>query len=119
MGFSILATENTARFLEKNKIPSVPIKKMHEGRPNVLDAIKNREVGLIINSPVGKFSKYDDSYIRMTAIQKKIPYVTTMAAAQATIEGIKANIDKPATVKSLQDYHADLKKCSGEVAAKK
>jgi len=110
MGFSIYATENTANFLTKHGVSATKIKKLHEGRPNILDAIKNNEIQLIINTPVGKFSKHDDSYIRMMAIQKKIPYVTTMPAAEATIEGIKAIKKGPAPPKSLQDYHAALKK---------
>jgi len=108
LGFIILATENTSRFLNENNIPNTKIKKLHEGRPNILDAIKNREIQLIINTPVGKFSKYDDSHIRITAIQKKIPYVTTMAAAAATVEGIKAVKNRTVPTKSLQEYHAEI-----------
>jgi carbamoyl-phosphate synthase large subunit len=108
LGFTILATENTSRFLNEHNIPNTKIKKLHEGRPNILDAIKNREIQLVINTPIGKFSKYDDSHIRITAIQKKIPYVTTMAAAAATVEGIKAAKNKAVTAKSLQAYHAEI-----------
>ncbi|HQP10128.1 MAG TPA: carbamoyl-phosphate synthase large subunit, partial [Candidatus Omnitrophota bacterium] len=81
--FHILATEGTHQFLKDNGIKSSQIKKLHEGRPNISDAIKNNELSLIINTPVGKESKYDDSYIRMMAIQRKVPYVTSIAAAEA------------------------------------
>jgi len=110
LGFTIYATENTSRFLNEQKVPNTKIRKLHEGRPNIMDAIKNRDIQLIINTPIGKSSKYDDSHIRITAIQKKIPYVTTMAAASATVEGIRASKNKSATVKALQDYHAELVK---------
>ncbi len=66
------------------------MKKLHEGRPNIADAIMNKEIQLVINTPVGQSSKYDDSYIRKTAIQYKVPYVTSMTAAEATAEGIEA-----------------------------
>ncbi|MCK5082448.1 MAG: hypothetical protein KAR31_06035, partial [Candidatus Omnitrophica bacterium] len=79
-----------------------------EGRPNISDAIKNNELHLIINTPIGKDSKYDDSYIRMMAIQRKIPYVTSIAAAEVTIEGIDEMKKSKAQPKALQDYHAQL-----------
>lgn len=105
LGFTILATENTSRFLKENGIPNNHIKKLHEGRPNIMDAIKNNEIQLIINTPIGRHSKYDDSYIRMTAIQQKIPYVTTIAAAEASVSGIEA-VKKEGTVsKALQEYY--------------
>jgi carbamoyl-phosphate synthase large subunit len=109
LGFKILATENTQALLKDKGIDSTPIKKLHEGRPNISDAIKNRQIDLIINTPIGRMSVYDDSYIRMLAIQYKIPYVTTMAAARATVEGIEAVQSKQAQPKSLQEYHAMLK----------
>ena len=105
LGFTIFATENTSSFLRKNKIPNKKIMKLHEGRPNILDAIKNNEIHLIINTPVGRYSKYDDSFIRMTAIQKKVPYVTTIAAAEASIRGIEAIIKEKESPKCLQDYY--------------
>ncbi len=105
LGFQIMATEGTSHFLDEHKIKNILIKKLHEGRPNIADAIKNDELNLIINTPVGKESKYDDSYIRMMAIQKKIPYVTSLAAAKATVEGIEAVKNHPVIPKSLQEYH--------------
>ena len=106
MGFNVFATEGTSKFLSDNKIENTEIKKLHEGRPNILDALKNNELQLIINTPVGKSSKYDDSYIRMMAIQRKTPYVTSIAAAEASIEGIKAvKNNSDLSPKALQEYH--------------
>ncbi|MFA5339799.1 MAG: carbamoyl-phosphate synthase large subunit [Candidatus Omnitrophota bacterium] len=105
MGFKILATENTARFLKGKGVEAAPIKKMHEGRPNIADAIRNREISLVINTPIGRLSAHDDSYIRMLAIQYKIPYVTTIAAAKATVDGIDSVKRKQSRPRSLQEYH--------------
>ena len=105
LGFAIYATESTGQFLAENGIPNTEIKKWHEGRPNIVDAIKNKELDLIINTPIGRYSKNDDSYIRMTAIQQKVPYVTTMAAAQATVEGIEAMAAHQIQAKALQEYY--------------
>jgi len=86
------------------------LKKLHEGRPNISDAIKNKEIHLIVNTPVGRTGKHDDSYIRMKAIQYKIPYITSLAAAEATVEGIDAARKSKIFPKSLQDYYKDLNK---------
>ncbi|MEI6154682.1 MAG: hypothetical protein WCQ90_11400, partial [Deltaproteobacteria bacterium] len=93
-----------------NGVPAVQIRKLHEGRPHIVDAIHNKEIQLIINTPIGKFSMYDDSYIRKAAIRYKIPYITTTAAAKAAAEGIKAYIEQGSStsVKSLQEYHKDI-----------
>lgn len=109
-GFKIFATNGTHRFLAENGVESIPIKKIHEGRPNIVDAIHNKEIHLIINTPAGKSSKYDDSYIRKAAIKYKIPYITTTAAAKAAAEGIKAFIENNGVidVKSLQEYHKEI-----------
>jgi len=109
LGFTLLATENTHRFLKEKGIPSNVVKKLHEGRPNVADMIRNREIQLIVNTPVGRFSAYDDSYIRMLAIQYKIAYVTTMQAAQAAVLGIEAIKKQEYKPLSLQEYHRLLK----------
>ncbi|MFH1799140.1 MAG: carbamoyl-phosphate synthase large subunit [Candidatus Omnitrophota bacterium] len=108
IGFNIYATEGTSRFLKDNGVDSVEVKKLHEGRPNLLDAIKNKEIHLIINTPVGRDSKYDDSYIRLMAIQNKLPYITSMAAAEASVEGIEAMQSKTIEPKPLQDYYKEL-----------
>jgi len=103
-----VATRGTAKALSQNGIPVEVIHKVHEGRPNVVDAIKNREIDLIINTPSGKLSKYDDSYIRKAAIRYKVPYITTLAGALAAARGIAAARDKQFPVRSLQSYHAGL-----------
>ena len=82
---------------------------MHEGRPNIVDAIKNQEIQLVINTPSGKLSKYDDSYIRKAAIKYKVPYITTLAAALAAARGIGAFRRGRSQVRSLQSYHAGIK----------
>ncbi len=105
LGFSIIATEGTAGLLRDSGIPVQSVRKLHEGRPNIADAIKNREINLVINTPAGQASMYDDSYIRKTAIQYKVPYITTMAAAQASVEGIEAVRAQKLSPKALQEYY--------------
>ncbi len=109
LGFQIRATEGTHRLLKSNGIEAELIHKMHEGRPNIIDAITNGEIQLIVNTPAGKLSKYDDSYIRKAAVKHKIPYITTTAAAAAAVKGIAASRNKEAQVQSLQEYHAGIK----------
>jgi carbamoyl-phosphate synthase large subunit len=109
LGFKIMATEGTHKLLTDNGVDAEKILKLHEGRPNILDAIKNEEINLIINTPVGKKSMYDDSYIRKSAIKYKIPYITTISASLAATKGIKAQIAKKTALKSLQEYHNDIK----------
>jgi len=108
LGFKIRATEGTQRFLADKGIEIEPILKMHEGRPNIVDSIKNLEIHLVINTPSGKLSKHDDSYIRKAAIKYKIPYITTTAAAIAAAKGIAARRKGSGTVRSLQSYHSDI-----------
>jgi carbamoyl-phosphate synthase large subunit len=108
LGFEILATEGTKRFLAAQGIESTFIMKVKDGRPNIVDAIKNSEIDLVINTPRGKFSEFDDSYIRKEAIKHKVLYITTTTAALAATKGIAARRDGEATVKSLQSYHAQI-----------
>jgi len=108
LGFKIKATNGTHRFLAEHGIASEHILKMHEGRPNIVDGIKNKEIQLVINTPSGKLSIYDDSYIRKTAIKFRIPYITTLAAATAAAKGIAAYQQGKGSVRSLQEYHADI-----------
>ena len=98
-----------SRFLESKGIASTHILKEHEGRPNITDAIKNKEIQLVINTPVGKLSAYGDSYIRKAAIKYKVPYITTLAAALAAAKGVAAYIEGKSGVTSLQTYHAAIK----------
>jgi carbamoyl-phosphate synthase large subunit len=109
LGFKLKATEGTFRYLTDNGVECEKILKMSSGRPNIVDAIKNGEIQLVINTPIGKRSTSDDSYIRKTAIKHKIPYVTTMAAARAAAKGIAAYRKKESEVVSLQKYHAGIK----------
>jgi carbamoyl-phosphate synthase large subunit len=109
LGFEIKATGGTFNFLTKNNVNCTSILKINEGRPNIVDAIKNGEIRLVINTPIGKRGSSDDSYIRKTAIKYKLPYVTTMAAARAAAKGIAAYRKEEGTVASLQSYHARIK----------
>jgi carbamoyl-phosphate synthase large subunit len=108
LGFKIKATIGTHIFLAEHDIKSEHIQKMHEGRPNIGDGIKNNEIQLVINTPSGKLSKHDDSYIRKAAIKYKVPYITTLAAALAAARGIAAHKQSRGSVQSLQDYHAGI-----------
>ena len=109
LGFTIKATDGTCDFLAENGIEAESILKLQEGRPNINDAIKNGEIQLVINTPIGKASQHDDSYIRKAAIKYKVPYITTTAAAFAAAKGIAAFRNGRSEVKSLQEYHADIR----------
>jgi carbamoyl-phosphate synthase large subunit len=109
MGFRILATEGSQKFLAPHGVESTRINKVKEGRPHIVDAIKNGEIQLVINTPKGKLSEVDDSYIRKAAIKYKIPYITTTTAALAAAKGIAARREAKTTVKSLQAYHAEIR----------
>lgn len=108
-GFKILATGTTCEVIREAGIEAEHILKLYEGRPNVLDAITNGEIDLIINSPVGKDSVNDDSYLRKAAIKGKIPYMTTIAAARATAKGIHyVKAKGNGEIKSLQQLHSEI-----------
>jgi carbamoyl-phosphate synthase large subunit len=109
LGFKIMATNGTHKFLTDKGIKAQSILKMHEGRPNIVDALMNGEIQLVINTPSGKLSRYDDSYIRKTAIKYKVPYITTLAAAVAAAKGINTYHQSKTSVKALQSYHAEIK----------
>jgi carbamoyl-phosphate synthase large subunit len=105
LGFNLLATAGTRAYLSAHGIDVGSILKMHEGRPNIADAIKNGEIQLVVNTPIGRQSSHDDSYIRKAAIRYKIPYMTTTAAAIAAAQGIAAIRDGRGPLRSLQEYH--------------
>ncbi|MCC8052154.1 MAG: carbamoyl-phosphate synthase large subunit [Clostridiales bacterium] len=108
-GFKILATGTTYDLLTVNGIVAEKVKKLYEGRPNILDLITNGDIDLIVNTPVGKESAHDDSYLRKAAIKAKIPYMTTMAAARVTAQGIKyVKEHGNGEVKSLQEIHGEI-----------
>lgn len=108
-GFQLMATGSTCDKIREAGMEAEKIAKINEGRPNILDAIANRQIDLIINTPNDKKGAVDDSYIRKAAIKNRIPYMTTMAAAKATAAGIcsmKKGEGQP--VKSLQEYHGSI-----------
>ena len=108
LGFTIRATEGTRMFLDDHGVESEHIRKQHEGRPNIVDGIKNNAIQLVINSPVGKLGQHDDSYIRQAAKKYKVPYITTMRAALAAARGIADRRSRSAHVCSLQEYHQQV-----------
>ncbi len=111
LGFSVMATEGTRRVLRENGLNVELVLKLHEGRPHVLDAIKNQKIQLIITTPSGEEPKADGRLIRRSALAHKIPIVTTIAGAKATAAAIRSLQSQPLDVKALQDYN-----CSGKKA---
>jgi len=109
LGFKIKATQGTHKFLTEQGVQAAPIFKLHEDRPHIVDAIKSQEIQLIVNTPSGKLSKHDDSYIRKAAIKYKIPYITTLTGALAAARGIADFRRRRSQVRSLQSYHAGIK----------
>ncbi|MCR5398881.1 MAG: carbamoyl-phosphate synthase large subunit [Lachnospiraceae bacterium] len=108
-GFKIIATDGTSKVLTEAGVNNTRVNKIYEGQPNINDMIINGDIQLIVNSPVGKASAQDDSYLRKAAIKAKVPYVTTIAAAKASAEGIRYVKNNPeAEVKSLQQYHSEI-----------
>jgi carbamoyl-phosphate synthase large subunit len=109
LGFKLRATRGTCDFLNAKGVAAEVINKQHEGRPNITDAIANKEIQLVINTPASRQSQADDSYIRKAAIRCKVPYITTLAAAIASVKGIAASRGARSGVKSLQTYHQEIK----------
>lgn len=109
-GFNIVATGNTYELIQAAGIPATRVNKLYEGRPNILDMITNGQIQLIVNSPVGKDSIHDDSYLRKAAIKGKVPYMTTIAAAKATTSGIRyVKEHGQGEVHSLQSLHSEIR----------
>ncbi|HWE40980.1 MAG TPA: carbamoyl-phosphate synthase large subunit [Gemmatimonadaceae bacterium] len=108
MGFRIVATEGTARFLRARGIPAERTFKVHEGRPNCLDMIVNGQVQLLINTPLGKHAQHDDYALRQGAISHRVAYTTTLSAASAASDAILSLRSRKTTVRSLQEWHAML-----------
>ncbi len=108
-GFHIVATGNTYELITQAGISAEKVNKLYEGRPNILDLITNGKIDMIVNSPIGKDSVHDDSYLRKAAIKAKIPYMTTIAAAKATASGIQyVKTHGSSEVKSLQELHSEI-----------
>ena len=110
LGFWVYSTSGTAATLEAANVPVERLFKLNEGRPNVLDMLKNGEVHLIINTPAGPVARQDEVKIRTTALYQRVPVMTTLAAAQATLRALRSLQTKPLGVKSLQEYHAGYSK---------
>ncbi len=108
LGFKILATSGTCKLLEDNGLSVTQVNKVLEGRPHIVDAMKDATVELVINTTEGEQSLADSKSIRRTALEMKIPYFTSIAAAEAAISGIKAVSAGPLNVRSLQDYTANI-----------
>ena len=107
-GFALIATGGTCDMIREAGMECEKIFKLQQGRPNVLDVITNHEVTMVINTPDDRVGALDDSYIRKGVIKARIPYVSTMAAAKASIAGIKAMKESMGSVKSLQQFHAEI-----------
>lgn len=109
-GFNLVATHKTAKVIAEAGLPVKRVKKLYEGRPNIIDEMSNGKIQLIINTPIGKASIHDDSYLRKSAVKYKVPYITTMAAAKAAAEGILyVTTHEQAEVKSLQEWHSFIR----------
>jgi carbamoyl-phosphate synthase large subunit len=106
LGFWVYSTSGTATTLEAAGVPVVRLFKLNEGRPNVLDMLKNGEISLIINTPAGPVARQDEVRIRTTALYQRVPVMTTLAAAQATLRALRSLKTKTLGVKSLQEYHS-------------
>lgn len=105
LGFGVIATAGTSKFLNENGIISIPVFKVNEGRPNIVDMIKNGEVQIVINTPLGSGSRFDEYAIGWAAVQNKIPFITTLSAASSFAEGIAKIKEGKMEVKSLQNYY--------------
>ena len=117
LGYDIVATSGTARALQNAGIPVERVFKIHEGRPHVLDLVVNREVRLIVNTPRGSRERSDDRLIRSAAASHRIPCITTLAAASATIQGMEMWMKQPVSVAPLQDHHAAFARQEADRAA--
>ena len=110
LGFKILSTGKSFEMITQAGVKAEKVLKLYEGKPNIADKIANGEIQLIINTPAGKTSINDDSYIRKAAIKHRVPYITTMAAAKASAEGIKAiKNNTHLGVKPLQEFHKEIR----------
>jgi carbamoyl-phosphate synthase large subunit len=108
LGFHIVATRGTAKVLAKNGIPVDTVYKVNEGRPHIVDLIKNREIHLVINTPSGKKPRADEIAIRSEAVIHDIPCITTISGASAAVNGIESMVRKGISVQSIQEYHHQI-----------
>jgi carbamoyl-phosphate synthase large subunit len=110
LGFGVISTSGTADALARAKIKITKVFKIHEGRPNVLDRVKNGDINFIINTPSGKIPRQHEVEIRNAALAAKIPIMTTVRAAQASANGIRSLQKNKVQVRSLQEYHNGMPK---------
>ena len=108
LGFTLIATAGTATVLQRYGVHATSVKKIHEGRPNVLDGMRNGEVQLIINTPSGRLPRADEIKIRAAATAFGIPCVTTVSGAQALLTSLEVFQKQPMRVKPIQEYHAEI-----------
>ncbi len=108
LGFSLVATEGTQKFLNAQGVPAEHVYKVNEGRPNVVDMIKNGHIQLVINTPLGEESRYDEFAIGWAAIEHKVAFITTLSAASSAVRGIERQKNDSLQVKSLQEYHSEM-----------
>ena len=114
LGFSVVATKGTAKVLANNGIPVQTVFKVGEGRPDIVDRIKNEEIDLVINTPSGKKPKADEVAIRSQSVAHNIPCITTLSGAQAAVNGIESLLKRGMSVCSLQEYHQGIKDSRSE-----
>jgi carbamoyl-phosphate synthase large subunit len=112
LGFTVYATGGTATFLTDHKVENTKIFKVNEGRPNVVDFMKNGAIHLIVNTPLGETSRYDELAIGSAALESKIPMITTISAAAATVKGVQWIREEKSGVKTLQEYHQEVSRPS-------
>jgi carbamoyl-phosphate synthase large subunit len=105
MGFGLVATRGTAKYLSENGLACESINKLLEGRPNVVDLIKNRELAFIVNTVSDARAHKDSAYIRRNALHFGVPYTTTISGARAVVEAIEKLRSHPLTIKPVQEYH--------------
>jgi carbamoyl-phosphate synthase large subunit len=109
MGFDVYATPGTARYFRAHGIQAREVFKVHEGRPHGIDLIVNGQVQLLINTPLGKHAQRDDYSLRQAAIANRVSYTTTLSAADAALEAILSLKSRTPTIRSLQEWHEDLR----------
>jgi len=114
LGFRVLGTEGTARYLRARGIPTERVLKVHEGRPNAIDLLLSDHIQLLINTPLGKLSQQDDYAIRRAALQHRVPYTTTLSGASAACDAIIALRSRSGEARSLQEWHAMAREMSPE-----
>ena len=108
IGFKIFATKGTKSFLDKEGVDSSPVKKVYEGRPNIVDLLKDKKIDIVMNTTQGKQSLEDSKDIRSLALNNKIPYYTTARGIIATIRSLNENVGGNISVKAIQEYHSQL-----------